>query len=298
VTRLLPADDKVFDILRRTRTILHESEHGTWELARCTPAPGLSPYLVEYQGYRESAGKPVRRREMPSGNVVLIINFGADWLIGDAAAPDRLDRFSSFTGGVSDRYAISESTGAAYCMQVNFTPIGAARYFRSSGRELSSRVFGLSDVAASAGDRLVERLHDAPDWPHRFALLEAELIARLGPDLPETLPAFVWSRIVSTAGAVGISELAAECGVSRKHLTTSFRDTIGLAPKPFARICRFQRSAQIMSRPATPAWSALALDCGYYDQSHFNRDFRYFSGYTPSEFRLRVLTDGTGVIDA
>lgn len=47
-----------------------------------------------------------------------------------------------------------------------------------------------------------------------------------------------------------------------------------------------------------PAWSDVALDCGYYDQAHFNRDFRRFSGYTPGDFRRWALSDGTGILDA
>ena len=284
---------------RRLRLILHDSEHGRWELARYTPHPSLKPYLVEIEGYFETPGPPVRRREMPNGNVVLIINFGPNWLIGGELTGNRLERFSSFIGGVDDAYSVSESSGGAHCMQVNFTPLGARLFLRASARELAHRVVGFSDVLGTEGSRLAERLYHAGDWSARCAMIEAEIAARILPDAPaRDLPAFVWERIIDSHGTVPIGDLATVCGVSRKHLSVTFRQAIGIAPKPYAQVCRFQKAAGILSGHTTPAWSDIALDCGYSDQAHFNRDFRRFSGYTPGEYRARALTDGTGILDA
>ena len=284
---------------RRLRLIRHESGHGRWQLARYMPHPTLRPYLIEIEGYFETPGPPVRRREMPNGNVVLIINFGPDWLIGGDTGGRRLERFSSFIGGVDDAFTVSESSGGAHCMQVNFTPLGARLFLRASARELAHRVVGFCDVLGAEGGLLAERLYHAGDWRTRCAMVEAEIAARILPDAPpRDLSAFVWKRIVDSNGAIAIRDLASECGVSRKHLSVSFRDATGMAPKPYARVCRFQKAAGILSSPTTPAWSDVALDCGYSDQAHFNRDFRRFSGYTPSEYRAHALFDGTGILDA
>lgn len=284
---------------RRLQTTRHESEHGRWELARYIPCPALAPFVTEIQGYRESPGPPVRRREMPNGNVVLIINFGCDWLIGSEQTASRLARFTSFVGGVDDVYAISESTGAAHCMQVNFTPIGARLFFRASGRELAHRVVGFSDVLGTEGNRLAERLYEAPSWDARCAMLEAEIAGRVLPSAPpRDLPVVVWDAIMAHTGNVSIGDLATNYGVSRKHLSTTFREAVGVAPKTYARLCRFRQAANLLAARETPAWSDIALDCGYYDQAHFNRDFRRFSGYTPGEYRAHSLPDGTGILDA
>lgn len=298
ISRAVPGET-VTDISLRMRMIHHDSAHGRWELARCRPHTALTPYVVEYEGYSETAGKPVRRREMPNGNVVLIINFGQGWLIGDERAPDRLDRFSSFAGGVYDRYAISESTGSAHCLQVNFTPLGARLFFDMPMSEMTLRVVHFEDVFGAEGRTLAERLFEAGGWPHRFATLEAEIARRVLRAQPRhDLPAWVWERIVATSGSVSISALAKELEISRKHLSVSFREMVGLAPKTYAQVCRFQVAARRIALRPEPAWSEIALDCGYFDQAHFNRDFRRFSGYTPGEYRLRALADGTGVLDA
>lgn len=292
------SQEAAVSISARIHLIRHVSAHGRWELARCRPHPALAPFVVEYEGYFEPTGKPMRRREMPNGNVVLIINFGSGWLIGDERSPDRLDRFSSFAGGVSDRYAISQSAGGAHCMQVNFTPQGARLFFDIPMHEIALRVVHFEDILGSPGRRLTERLFEAGTWPRRFALLEAHIASRILPAVPpRALPMCIWDRIVETGGGVSISALAKEYDVSRKHLSVSFREAVGLAPKPYAQILRFQQAARRIALPPEPSWSALALDCGYYDQAHFNRDFRRFSGYSPTQYRARALPDGTGILD-
>lgn len=286
-------------IAARCRYIAHDSEHGRWELVRCRPHPALARHVLEYQGYREDRGPPVRRREMPVGQIVMIIDFGPGWLIGDERSGERLERFSSFAGGLSDCYAISESLGGAHCIQVAFTPLGASRYFRMPMRHLANSVASLDDLMGSAAGRLAAALREAPDWPSRFALLEADLLGRIGPEEPDpALPAFVWDRIIRSQGVVAISRLAEDYGVSRKHLSLSFREAVGLAPSTVARLLRFRRAAAMISTAGEPHWSGIALDCGYFDQSHFNREFRRFSGYTPTEFRRQALGDGTGILDS
>jgi len=83
-------------------------------------------------------------------------------------------------------------------------------------------------------------------------------------------------------------------GWSRRHLLGRFREHTGLPPKVFARILRFQRAAALMTRPGGPSLCEIALDCGYYDQAHLNRDFREFSGRTPTELMAARLPKGGG----
>ncbi len=266
---------------------------------RCRPHPALARHVLEYQGYREDRGRPVRRREMPVGQIVMIIDFGPGWLIGDERSGERLEPFSSFAGGLSDCYAISGSHGGAHCIQVDFTPLGASRYFRMPMRVLANSVASLEDLMGSAADRLAAAMCEAPDWPLRFALLEADLLGRIAPDMPDpALPAFVWEHIIRSEGTIAVSRLAEDYGVSRKHLSLSFREAVGLPPSTVARLLRFRQAAALIAAVGEPRWSEIALDSGYFDQSHFNRDFRRFSGYTPSEFRRHALGDGTGILDA
>jgi AraC-like DNA-binding protein len=88
-----------------------------------------------------------------------------------------------------------------------------------------------------------------------------------------------------------ISEVAAELGVSHKHFIEQFRREVGLTPKLFCRIRRFQ---QVLSRVQTRqavAWVDVACSCGYFDQAHFVNDFVAFSGVNPSAY-LRQRLEG------
>jgi methylphosphotriester-DNA--protein-cysteine methyltransferase len=87
-----------------------------------------------------------------------------------------------------------------------------------------------------------------------------------------------------------IADVARRMGVSPRHLTRTFRHAVGLTPKMFARISRFQRVAAVLDDGPGDVLAGVALDCGYYDQSHLVRDVRAFAGGTP--VALRAALDG------
>ena len=90
--------------------------------------------------------------------------------------------------------------------------------------------------------------------------------------------------IDTSGGAVRIDDLAARLGVSRQHLAAQFRTRVGLSPKLYARICRFRQATAALKTVPAPDWAQLALDCGYFDQSHLIHDFQEFAGSAPERF--------------
>lgn len=112
--------------------------------------------------------------------------------------------------------------------------------------------------------------------------------------------AFVrWSaaQIERAHGALRIDALSREIGISRKHLSHTFREQIGLAPKQYAGIVRFQRLIANLRRPSTPSWSALAQSCGYYDQAHLNHDCQSFAGMAPTNLLETLSPDGVAAVE-
>jgi AraC-like DNA-binding protein len=85
-----------------------------------------------------------------------------------------------------------------------------------------------------------------------------------------------------------VGSLATELGYSRKHLIALFRDQVGIAPKLFARLVRFDRVMSEARSGRSRSWAELALACGYYDQAHLVRDVRHFTGLTPTEARASL----------
>jgi methylphosphotriester-DNA--protein-cysteine methyltransferase len=107
------------------------------------------------------------------------------------------------------------------------------------------------------------------------------------------------AMLARSAGTERIENICRSIGVSRKHLRHLFHAHVGLTPKTYARMLRFRRIVDfIQSRPPRLDWARLAMSCGYYDQPHFNREFREFAGMTPEEFAGAGSLDGlTMLID-
>jgi AraC-like DNA-binding protein len=279
------------------RTLRHESEHGSWELVVRDPARELRGIVSRYEGYEEYASPSlVLRQEVPSVHVPLILNFGSRWRVGTESdgAPEIRD---SFVAGLHERSSFVAAEGAARCVQVDFTPIGAHLFLGVPMQELANRVLDLEDVFPEGRD-LVPRLEDTSSWEERFRLLDAVIRARVAEARrppPEIL--WAWRALEHSGGAVPVGTLAEKVGRSRRHLLAGFRDYVGLSPKTAARVIRFGRAVALLQDDPHPSFAELAYECGYFDQAHLNRDFRAFAGTTPGEFVRRMLPGG-GVLAA
>jgi AraC-like DNA-binding protein len=253
------------------------------ELAQRPPHPALAPHVRSLAGWRERADGPVRRAEMPGGRIVLVISFGPTLDVDGR-------RFTSFVAGLHDTPALTEHAGEGHGIEAYLTPLGARRMLGLPMGELTRQVVELEDLIGAEAGELAERLYEAPSWPARFAMLERAIAVRVldAPPVAAELE-WAWRRLLETGGRVPVGALARELGCSRRHLAASFREQLGLPPKPLARLLRFERALHRLRGGADLA--ELALDCGYYDQAHFNRDFRQYAGRTPTEYLVTSVQD-------
>jgi AraC-like DNA-binding protein len=100
-------------------------------------------------------------------------------------------------------------------------------------------------------------------------------------------------QIEAHAGAVSITALQQHTGWSKTRLTSTFEQQIGVTPKRYARIHRFRRALQLVHEGTLPL-AQIALTAGYYDQPHFNAEFRALSGFSPTEFLAARRYPGSG----
>jgi AraC-like DNA-binding protein len=254
------------------------------ELVSGAPHPVLRRHVRRYCGYRERTTHPVRRRELPGADVTLIVSLGPELRLLEPCPATH----TSFVAGLDERSAVTEHDGEAAGVEVTLTPLAAHRLFRVPMHTLARRVVELDDVLGRDADRLAEQLHDAPTWPARFRILDDTILRRIG-DAPEPSPGvgLAYQRLLDTAGCIRIGTLASELGWSRKRLAARFREEVGLPAKSLARILRFRRVVGLLERDRDRSLGEIALDCGYFDQAHLNRDFRSFAGSTPTEFLAR-----------
>ncbi|MES0146381.1 AraC family transcriptional regulator [Mesorhizobium sp. M0012] len=258
-----------------------------FEMVRRAPSHRLQGAVTDICGFRETMPGHFRAVEYASLTVPLVISFAEPFAIGLGHDPGDNDRFASFAAGLYAGPVVIESFGGACCVQINFSPLGARRFFGRPMIELTDRMVGLDDVLGVEGIALRERLGNAPDWSSRFAIAEAFVGDRLATS-DRTQAEMVWAyeTIVSTRGRTRISTLAEKLGWSRKHLTGKFSDAIGTGPKTLSRIVRFNHALGL-SRQANSAWADIAADCGYADQAHLVREFRDLAGVAPTALAAR-----------
>lgn len=241
------------------------------EIAQVQPTGPLRDHVRRVAGYREVAA-PLRRREVPLAGAVIVFSLGPDmWIDGGWTG--------SFAAGLYDRPVLTGHSGSQEGLQLDVSALGARALLDLPLGELYDVTVPLEEVLPGARE-LTERIAGTDGWPARFAILN-DALGRIEPR--PLAPELRWAhaRLVRSHGAVRVEELARETGWSRRHLTERFRQEIGMPPKGFARLLRFERAVALM-RSGAPLADA-AYSAGYADQSHMNRDFRDFLGAPPSE---------------
>jgi AraC-like DNA-binding protein len=245
------------------------------------PRPPLAGF-IEYLWCLSDAPPHARERILPSGTLELVVNLHEDeFRIYDPVDPDRLRRFSgAIVSGAYRRFFVIDTREHASVVGVHFRPGRAAPFLGAPAGALADAHVDLDALWGRRAGELRERLCAAP--ARRFQLLEAELQARL--DRPTRRRGAVEQALayLETTGA-GVGELAARADLSHRRFIEVFAGEIGMTPKLFARVRRFQRALALSRRAAAADWAGLASAAGYCDQSHMIRDFVAFSGLSPAE---------------
>ncbi|MPZ48027.1 MAG: helix-turn-helix domain-containing protein [Dehalococcoidia bacterium] len=272
----------------------YESDVARWESALAAPKEALRPYVRRYQGWLEFRPGKNRRREVATGDVVLIINLGAPFYVINPRNPSSASvPLGSFVSGVSDSYVFTESDRSMHCIQVDLTPIGAHLLFGVPMHEMANHELHLEDILGPQARGLDERLYEAGTWEARFAILDCFIEDRFTlASSPDPGASWALKRLKATGGRARIGGLATALGSSDRGLIEAFREEVGLTPKTIARIIRFNRVTHLMMEGGPRTWLDIAYDCGYYDQAHLIHDFKQFAGLTPGEFLVRRATDG------
>jgi len=251
------------------------------------PAAPLSAF-IDTLWWLSDTPSHQRERILPSGTQELVINLHEDAFT--ICAPVSPEQFSgAMVSGAYRSYFVIDTRAHASVMGVHFKPGCAAPILGLPPHELADRHVDLDVLWSSDARRLRERLCAAANVEARFRILEASLLARLNrsyrrhPAVPIALRCLI-------EGENSVGQLAAQLHMSRRRLIEIFSSEVGMTPKAFGRIQRFQRALTV-ARGKVPRLSALALEAGYCDQSHLTRDFVAFSGYSPLELVGRATLE-------
>jgi AraC-like DNA-binding protein len=277
----------------------HDSALGRWTEAVCLPGPELADHVeATWLGDGHSAYR--RDRILPRGTSLLLINLGPPQLLVDpGGGPPEVFR-DAWVAGQQDTFLETEAPEGARLVGVVFRPWGAWSLLGWHQADLAGEVV---DLAAVVGDReargLREHLGDAGDTLEVFARLEGWLLRGVAAGRG-VHPATRWTvdRLLASFGSARVDRLAEAAGYSRKYLTRVVRREVGLPPKVVARIARFHHAVGRLRTSPPGSWSEVAVDCGFYDQSHLIQEVRAFAGCAPGELLERPAPDDyTLVVD-
>jgi len=188
--------------------------------------------------------------------------------------------------GPQSAYFVLDTSQPGAAVGVNLRPGAAASVLGIPADQLSDRHVGLEDIWGGAARKLRDRLREARSPERRFAILEQALAARLQrPLLPHPAVAYALRAVDASPSLARVGQVRDETGYSAKRFIELFRHSVGLAPKRYCRIRRFQTVIESLARGEPVEWAGVAADSGYSDQSHLNREFRALAGVTPGEYR-------------
>lgn len=243
-----------------------------------------------------------RERILPSGCVQVILNLERDYLhdCPEGQAERRMP--PALVVGARSTYEIVNTTDMASLIGVVFEPGGFAAFVGEAVDLFSNRNVCLGDVLGGPAQVLRDRLREAAQQQFLPLPAAAPGVARQDRFFPAflVLEKFLSRRLVEgdarrnearvrtvefALRAIGhkpsvntVKELARSTGWSERRFSQVFREEVGFSPKVWTRIQRFQRALKQLHAGSELKWAELALECGYYDQSHFANEFKAFSG--------------------
>lgn len=251
------------------------------------PGPPLSGFIENFWMARSGESAFLPERILPTGTFELAINLRQDELsFHDLKSINTPSRFSgSVVSGAHGRSFAPADTEEVSVIGVHFRPGGAFPFLRAPAGELADAHADLDALWGSSAALLRERLCAAGTARQRFEVLERELLRRLRGGVERHYAVSAALEMFRGRGPeISVSEAAKHVGLSQRRFIEVFKAEVGLTPKLFSRIQRFQRARRAIDHGEPPDWTSIALESGYCDQSHFIREFVEFSGLSPTEY--------------
>jgi AraC-like DNA-binding protein len=257
-------------------------------LSRFLPSPPLSTYIEVFCFYEGDTSLSLgKERCLPNGRVALVINLGHDTF--QVAHREHGDPFQRFHGGVLhgafSQCSVIDTATMVTTMSICFKPGGARPFLPLPAAELANQVVDLSCVFGTDAYDLREQLQMARTPATMVCILERFLLAHAAwEQAPHPAVLFALSSFHAGHGRNSIAEVTAQLGLSPKRFIQLFEEAVGLTPKLYCRVLRFQNVLGLIEEGQRVSWTDLALSCGYFDQAHFIHDFQGFSGLSPQAY--------------
>ena len=254
------------------------------------PGPPLSRYVTVLWHCELYVAPHAFERVLPSGTLQLLLPLTDEPL--RAYDHRNIGRYESYRGplvcGARSEFAVVDAASQGSIMGVQFKAGGALPLLAFRVGDLHNQYLALDAAWGRRAGELHHRLLEARSGQARFRILEAELLRRLDEAAEQPAPVqYALAAFDVAPHDQAIGEVSEAVGLSPRRFIEVFDDHVGMTPKLYCRVRRFQAALNHISRQADVDWAQVALACGYFDQAHFNRDFRAFAGVTPTTYLLQ-----------
>lgn len=250
--------------------------------------PLLKRY-IEKMWIFESSGR-VSDEDMklivPNGLIKLVVPY-RNGLSGKMEGWHHLSKEHSITLiGMTDIPSVVEAEKdlASGTIGVEFNPMGAYRFFRLKFSDFKNQIHPLSSVLGKVAGELEEQLCNVEGTQQKIVLLQRFLITMFLRQESDPVYDFCIRKIEQSKGRITIKELEKTSGYSSRWLNMKFMDKAGISPKNLASIIRFQQYYQALATNREMSFMEKDFYNYYYDQSHFIKEFKRFTGLPPARF--------------
>ncbi|TXF90011.1 helix-turn-helix domain-containing protein [Neolewinella aurantiaca] len=249
------------------------------------PHKDLAPFVKCYwtlEAPREDT--PTRNTIVPDGCMKMIFHYGAPYKHYDEQGTGTLLPKSFVIGQLTRPYEV-EPVGATGTFFVCFHPSGFQPFATRPIKKMENTAVSLEELFGEDGQEIGQKVLQAELTSERISLVEAFLLGRLANT--ETIDQIVQSTvetILTANGQLSVGELSQQNNTNRRQLARKFSSDIGISPKQLSKTVRLQAALKILLNKDVASLTDLAYEHEYYDQAHFIKDFKEFTGLTPKEF--------------
>lgn len=232
----------------------------------------------------DGSSKRQRQRVVPDGCMEMIFHFGDHYRQYFSNGSSYIQP-RSFVYGQITHYLEIEPTGVTGIIAARFLPEGLQPLLPVPVTSLQDRAIELSDLFGEEAIQLEQALRASDNMPQRIRLIESFLLSKQAqPISADNVIASCVEVIMRAQGKIGIADLADQMHTNRRQLEHRFASTVGMSPKRMARAVRLQATLRMLAQKKFNSLTDLAYESGYYDQAHFIRDFKEFTGTSPKSF--------------
>ncbi len=252
----------------------------------------LKNYIEKMWLFKSSGKMPVDDMKLvvPNGNLKLTVSYQngiVAALNGKTFASKEHD--ITLTGFIDVPVILDvEEDVATETIGIEFTPHGAYRFFHFNLNHIQNQIYSLTDVLGNTGKQLIEQMNNMISTQQKIIALQQFLLKQLSLQQQDLIFDYCIEKITASKGKITIKELEKKTGYSSRWLNIKFIEKIGVSPKNLASIIRFKQYYEAFVNNTDSAFFRKDFYELYYDQSHFIKDFKRFTGLPPTRFEKQV----------